>query len=410
MDSVDCSVIIQPMTTIAFVGVDHYRIPLPVVLSDSTHGDIAEFELVTVRVRDAAGTEGLGYTYTVGRGGAAVAVLIRDDLSPVLLGAEPDRIEALWHRMWWALHYGGRGGSASLAISAVDIALWDLKARRFGTPLWRLLGGHDPRVPAYAGGIDFDFSLDQLLKQTDDNLKKGFRAIKMKVGRSRLSEDLERVRAMRDHLGADFPLMVDANMRWSVDEAIRAARGLSEFAVYWLEEPTIPDDVEGHRRIVRDGGLPIATGENLHTVYEFKQMIASGAVTFPEADVTNCGGVTAFIKIAHMAEAFNLPITSHGAHDITIQLLAAVPNRSYLEVHGFGLERFLTHSLELQDGFATAPERPGHGVEFDWQRIRYDADELTICPLPIRSSKRNRCFSPKITLHGSNNRPLRAAM
>jgi L-alanine-DL-glutamate epimerase-like enolase superfamily enzyme len=357
------------MTTIAFVGVDHYRIPLPVVLSDSTHGDIAEFELVTVRVRDAAGIEGLGYTYTVGRGGAAIAVLIRDDLSPVLLGAEPDRIEALWQRMWWALHYGGRGGSASLAISAVDIALWDLKARRFGTPLWRLLGGHDPRVPAYAGGIDLDFSLDQLLGQTDDNLKKGFRAIKMKVGRPRLSEDLERVRAMRDHLGADFPLMVDANMRWSVDQAIRAARGLSEFAVYWLEEPTIPDDVEGHRRIVRDGGLPIATGENLHTLYEFKQMIASGGVTFPEADVTNCGGVTAFIKIAHMAEAFNLPITSHGAHDITIQLLAAVPNRSYLEVHGFGLERFLTHSLELQDGFATAPERPGHGVEFDWQKL-----------------------------------------
>jgi L-alanine-DL-glutamate epimerase-like enolase superfamily enzyme len=107
----------------------------------------------------------------------------------------------------------------------------------------------------------------------------------------------------------------------------------------------------------------------LHTLYEFKQMIASGGVTFPEADVTNCGGVTAFIKIAHMAEAFNLPITSHGAHDITIQLLAALPNRSYLEVHGFGLERFLTHPLDLADGFAAAPERPGHGVEFDWQGL-----------------------------------------
>jgi len=355
--------------TIASVGVDHYRIPLPVVLSDSTHGDIAEFELVTVRVRDAAGTEGLGYTYTVGRGGAAVAALIERNLCPVLLDAEADRIEALWQRMWWAIHYGGRGGFASLAISAVDIALWDSKARRFGTPLWRLLGAHDPRVPAYAGGIDLDFSLDQLLRQTDDNLIKGFRAIKMKVGRPRLSEDLERVRAMREHLGADFPLMVDANMRWSVDEAVRAARGLSGFGVYWLEEPTIPDDVEGHRRIVRDGGLPIATGENLHTLYEFKQMIASGGVTFPEADVTNCGGVTAFIKIAHMAEAFNLPITSHGAHDITIQLLAALPNRSYLEVHGFGLERFLTHSLDLAEGFAAAPERPGHGVEFDWQGL-----------------------------------------
>jgi L-alanine-DL-glutamate epimerase-like enolase superfamily enzyme len=355
--------------TIAFIGVDHYRIPLPVVLSDSTHGDIAEFELVTVRLRNDAGAEGVGYTYTVGKGGAAIAALVDRDLRPVLIRAEPDRIEALWQRMWWALHYGGRGGYASLAISAVDIALWDLKARRLETPLWRLPGGHDPCVPAYAGGIDLDFPLDRLLRQTDDNLEKGFRAIKMKVGRPRLSEDIERVRVMREHLGADFPLMVDANMRWSVDEAVRAARALSESAVYWLEEPTIPDDVEGHRRIVREGGLPIATGENLHSLYEFKQMIASGGVTFPEADVTNCGGVTAFIKIAHLAEAFNLPITSHGAHDITVQLLAAVPNRSYLEVHGFGLERFLTHPFDLREGLATAPDRPGHGVELDWHDL-----------------------------------------
>src|ERR1700719_2890932 len=125
------------MMTIASVGVDHYRIPLPVVLSDSTHGDIAEFELVTVRVRDAAGTEGLGYTYTVGRGGAAVAALIERDLCSVLLDAEADRIEALWQRMWWAIHYGGRGGVASLAGSAGDIAPWGFKGRRVGAPLGR---------------------------------------------------------------------------------------------------------------------------------------------------------------------------------------------------------------------------------------------------------------------------------
>src|SRR5689334_24037127 len=165
--------------TIGSLSVGHYRIPLPVVLSDSTHGAITAFELVTVRLRDAAGAEGVGYTYTVGKGGAAVVALVEHDLRELLVGADPDRIEALWQRMWWALHYGGRGGYASLAISAVDIALWDLKARRLGTPLWRLLGGHDPRVPAYAGGIDLDFSLDQLLHQTDDNLKKGFGAIKM---------------------------------------------------------------------------------------------------------------------------------------------------------------------------------------------------------------------------------------
>src|SRR6266481_1630042 len=352
--------------TIGHLAVDHYRIPLPVVLSDSTHGDIAEFELVTVRLRDTAGAEGLGYTYTVGKGGAAIAALIERDLRPLVIGAEPDRIEALWQRMWWGLHFGGRGGYASLAISAVDLALWDLKARRLDTPLWRLLGGHDPRVPAYAGGIDLDFPLDRLLRQTDDNLKEGFHAIKMKVGRPRLSEDLDRVKAMREHLGADFPLMVDANMRWSVDEAVRAARALSAFGVYWLEEPTIPDDVPGHVRIVREGGLPVATGENLHTLYEFAHMIKAGGVTFPEPDVTNCGGVTVFMKVARLAEAYNLPVTSHGAHDITVHLLAAAPNRSYLEAHGFGLDRYIAQPLRIQDGFALAPDRPGHGIEFDW--------------------------------------------
>ncbi|MGH8630685.1 MAG: mandelate racemase/muconate lactonizing enzyme family protein, partial [Burkholderiales bacterium] len=225
-------------STIARIETGHYLIPLPVLLSDSMHGQMANFELVTARVMDEEGAEGVGYTFTVGANGAAVFATIERDLRPLLLGAEADRIEALWKKMWWRAHYGGRGGAAAMAISAIDIALWDLKARRYGTALWRLLGGADPRVPCYAGGIDLQFPLDKLLRQTDDNLKKGFRAIKMKVGRDKLSEDVARVKAMREHLGADFPLMVDANMRWSADQAIRAARGLAEHDVFWLEEPT----------------------------------------------------------------------------------------------------------------------------------------------------------------------------
>jgi L-alanine-DL-glutamate epimerase-like enolase superfamily enzyme len=346
-----------------------YRIALPVPLSDATHGTITHFELISVRLRDSQGAEGIGYTYTVGAGGAAVHALIDQGLRPVLLGADAEAIEALWQRMWWHLHFGGRGGSVSLAVSACDIALWDLKARRLDTPLWRLLGGFDPAVPCYAGGIDLDFPLDALLRQTDDNLAKGFHAIKMKVGRARLSEDVARVRAMRAHLGPDFPLMVDANMRWTVDAAIRAARAFQDSNLTWLEEPTIPDDIAGHARIVRDGGLPIATGENLHTLHEFKAMIEAGGVTFPEPDVTNCGGVTVFMKVAHLAEAYNLPVTSHGVHDLTVHLLAAAPNRSYLEVHGFGLDRYIAEPLAIRDGKAIAPERPGHGVAFDWAAL-----------------------------------------
>jgi L-alanine-DL-glutamate epimerase-like enolase superfamily enzyme len=342
-----------------------YRIRLPTVLTDSTHGAMSAFELVTVRVRDSEGAEGVGYTYTVGAGGAAVHALIDRYLKPLLAGRDPSLIEALWREMWWALHYGGRGGPTSLAVSAVDIALWDLAARRAKLPLWRFLGGFDPKVPAYAGGIDLELPLDALLRQTDDNLARGFRAIKMKVGRKRLAEDVERVKAMRAHLG-ELPLMVDANMRWSADEAIRAARAFLPYDLSWLEEPTLPEDMAGHARILREGGLPIATGENLHTLHEFQQMIAAGGVTFPEPDVTNCGGVTVFMKVVHLAEAHNLPVTSHGAHDVTVHLLAAAPNRAFLEAHGFGLDRYIDAPLVIEDGLAAAPERPGHGIAFDW--------------------------------------------
>jgi len=137
-------------TTVAEFRADHYLIKLPVTLSDSTHGQMTHFELVTVRIRDQGGREGSGYTFTVGTNGAAVHATVQRDLAPRLTGERADLIEALWKKMWWALHYGGRGGTAAMAISAVDIALWDLKARTLGVPLWTLLGGHDSKVPCYA--------------------------------------------------------------------------------------------------------------------------------------------------------------------------------------------------------------------------------------------------------------------
>jgi len=347
-----------------------YHIPLASVLTDATHGEMRHFAVVFVRIRTDQDACGLGYTYTVGRtGGGAVLRLIEEDLVPLLTGADPRRIERLWREMWWRLHYVGRGGIASFAIAAVDVALWDLKARLAGEPLWRVLGGHEPCVRVYAGGIDLCFSLDELREQTRSNLERGFRAIKMKVGRDSLAEDLERVAAMRELVGPGIPLMVDANMGWTVEKAIRAARAFAPYDVYWLEEPTIPDDAEGHRRIEMEGGLPVASGENLHTIYEFQKMIVQGGIAFPEPDLTNVGGITPWMKVAHLAEAHNRPVTSHGAHDLHVHLLAAVPNASFLEAHGFGLESFIREPLRIADGFAMAPERPGHGMEFDWEAL-----------------------------------------
>ena len=357
------------MPKIKLVETGYYMIPLPEILTDSTHGIMREFELITARITDEEGAEGVGYTFTVGRNGSAIAATLSHEITSLLLNRDADLIENIWNLIWWDLHYGGRGGAMVLALSASDMALWDLKARRLNQPLWKLLGGYSKKVPCYAGGIDLDLPLPDLIKQTDRNLDRGFRAIKMKVGRKYLSEGIDRVAAMRSHLGKNFPLMVDANMKWSVDDAIRAARAFSDYDLKWLEEPISPDDVLGHARVVREGGLPIAAGENLRTLWDFRHLIMSGGVTFPEPDVTNCGGVTPFMKIAHLAEAFNLPITSHGAHDVTVHLLAAVPNQSYLEAHGFGLDRYISEPLQIREGYALAPDRPGHGISFDWSAL-----------------------------------------
>src|SRR3981081_1173870 len=233
------------MALIKKVETGFYRIPLSVTLTDSTHGEMKAFELITIRLRDSEGAERVGNTSTVGRNGRAVADLLRREIPELIEDQEADDTEAIWQRIWWALHYGGRGGPSVLALSALDIALWDLKARRANVPLFRLLGGFDPTVPCYAGGIDLDLSVEALLQQTDDNLAKGFRAIKMKVGRPDLASDVTRVQTMRKHLGNGFPVMADANMKWTVEEAIRAARALPPYELTWLEEPIIPDDIFG---------------------------------------------------------------------------------------------------------------------------------------------------------------------
>ena len=357
------------MAKVESLRTDLYRIPLPVRLSDSTHGDMIDFELVTVRVRDVDGAEGTGYTYTVHAGGAAIAVMIERYLADLVVGQDADLTERVWLDMWWRLHYAGRGGHQTSAMSAVDIALWDLRARKLGQPLWRMFGGFDPKVPVYAGGIDLMLSTAELLAQADRFLEQGFRAIKMKVGRPLLREDLARVAAMREHLGPEFALMADANMKWTADQGVKAARELQRFDLVWLEEPTIPDDFAGHARVVREGGHAVASGENLHTLYEFQQLISTGGVTFPEPDVSNIGGYTTFNKVCSLADSFNLPVTSHGVHDLTVHSMAAAPNRTYMEAHGFGLDTYLAEPLHIVDGFAVAPDRAGHGVDLDFEAL-----------------------------------------
>jgi len=351
------------------IDVDTFRIPLPVAVEAAAAGLMRGFDMVMVRIADTDGATGSGYTVMHEGQGPAIAAIVDNVFRGLLEGADAGLIEQHWQAMWHRHHYAGRGAPLSFAIAAVDTALWDLHGRRLGQPLWRLLGGHDPRVKAYAGNIDLNFPLEELLAGATRSLEAGFRAVKMRLGRPTIAEDIARVAAMREHLGPEIELMADANEAWRVDQALRAAQRLREFDLVWLEEPIRPDDFAGYAHLRANGGVPLAAGENLHTVAEFAQLIAAGGVDFPEPDLTTCGGITPFMKVARLAEAFNLPVISHGAHDVHVHLLAAVPNAAYLEVHAFGLERYMAEPMAMQDGYAIAPERPGHGIDFDLEAL-----------------------------------------
>ncbi len=352
------------------VETELYQIPLLKPMEDAIHGVQNNFSLIVVKLTTDDGAIGMGYTYSVGEvGGSSIATLIRDNLAPLVTGQDPRRIEAIWQKMWWALHYVGRGGIAIFGMSAIDTALWDLKARLAGEPLWRFLGGHDNKAECYGGGIDFDMSIDQLLEQTQRFLDVGIEAIKMKIGRDSISQECQRIEAVRNFIGPDRKLMVDVNMKWTVEQALRAVRAFEQYDLYWIEEPTIPDDVEGLRRIETEGPIAVATGENLHSVYEFKTMIADGGISFPDADISNLGGITALMKVAHIAEAYNRKLTTHGIQEMHVSCLAAIPNASLLEIHAFRVDDFLINPMKIEDGFAYASDLPGHGVELDWDKI-----------------------------------------
>lgn len=358
------------MAMIETMQVDLLRLPLPTPVEASAAGLMKGFDMVAVRLVDADGVIGSGYTVLHEGQGASVAKVADMPFRDILLGADSDRIEWLWRQMYKRHHYAGRGGPVAFAMAAVDVALWDMKGRRLGTPLWRLLGGHDPKVRAYAGNIDLNFPLEKLLEGGSASVEAGFHSVKMRLGRPTLAEDVARVEAMRKHLPAEIELMADANEAWRVDQTLRAMAMLKPFDLVWLEEPIAPDNIEGYAHLRAMGQIPIAAGENLHTLAEFTALIAAGGVDFPEPDLTTCGGITPFMKIARLAEAHGLPVISHGAHDLHIHLLAAAPNAAYLEWHAFGLDRYMADPLIVQDGFATAPERPGHGIDFDWDRLQ----------------------------------------
>ena len=321
-----------------------------------------------VHILTDEGLEGLG----VGDGGRAAQVLINDALRPLLIGADPLYSEKLWDDMFWRLRGVGRKGLAFSAISAVDTALWDLKAKYFNVPLYKLLGAYTDTVPIYGSGGWTHFSVDELVAEQVGYVERGMKSVKMKVGKDfgkSEKEDIERLAAVRAAVGDDIEILIDANNGYYAKQAIRMARAFEPYGVGWFEEPVLADDIDGLAAVAAATDIPVATGEHEYSKFGFRELIARGGADIVQPDIGRVGGVTEWIKVANMAHAFNRPVAPHAFQVIHLHVACATPNLQIVEYLGVSEEYdklVYTEFPEPVDGmWSPDPAKPGLGLELN---------------------------------------------
>jgi L-alanine-DL-glutamate epimerase-like enolase superfamily enzyme len=324
---------------------------------------------------------GLGFSYAKRAGGPALYAHAAE-IAPNLLDEDPNDIARLWEKLQWAGASVGRGGLAIQAIAAFDIALWDLKARRASLPLAKLLGAYRDSVRCYntSGGF-LSSSLEEILENTDAAIARGIGGIKIKVGHPNAAVDLERVTAVRKHLGDAFPLMVDANQQWDRTTAYRLCCQLETFNLTWIEEPVDCQDVEGHAQLAANLLTPIASGEMLSSTAEHIRFLERGAVDILQPDAPRVGGITPFLKISTLADHYHTAIAPHFAMEIHLHLAAIQPRESWVE-HFNWLEPLFNERLEIQNGCMLLPSRPGLGISLSEQAKRWEIAAASVgkCP------------------------------
>lgn len=325
-------------------------------------------ETPIVRITDADGVVGTGYSYTIGTGGHSVMELLKRTLVPAIIGREAHEIERIWRDLLFLTHATTTGAITSIALAAIDTALWDLKARRLGLPLHLLAGGAQEAIPLYTteGGwlhLEEAALVDDALKAKAD----GFGGCKLKVGRP-THEDVRRISAVREAVGPGFEIFTDANQRFSVDEAIRRARAYEALDIGWFEEPLTAEDIEGHRRLVDHTSIPIAVGESLYSAMHFREYLERHACSIVQVDVGRIGGITPWLKVAHMAEAFNIAVCPHFLMELHVALCAAVPNARWVEYIP-QLDDLTGDKMTIRDGKAIPSSKPGLGIDWDFEAV-----------------------------------------
>jgi L-alanine-DL-glutamate epimerase-like enolase superfamily enzyme len=336
---------------------------------------ITEIAFLFVEVGTVDGLRGLGFSYAKRAGGPALYAHTKE-IAPQLLGEDPSDTGRIWEKLAWAGASAGRGGLATQAIAAVDIALWDVKARRAGLPLAKLLGAYRGAVRCYssAGGYP-SMPLPDVVEGAQRALAAGIGGIKLQLGLPDTAADLERLRVVRDRLGENVPLMVDANQQWDRPTAHRMGRALERFNLVWLEEPLDAHDLAGHATLAAALDTPIATGEMLTSVVEHGQLIDAEASDVVQPDAARIGGITPFLRIAALADHKGLSLAPHLATELHLHLAAAYPRATWVE-HVDWLEPLFNEQIEVRDGRMLVPDRPGLGITVSSKAVAWTTDHI----------------------------------
>lgn len=292
--------------------------------------DVRDLSLVEVVVEDSAGDRGHGFSWTPSIGAAAVRAHLDHDITAFAIGRDADP-ESLWTPLWTHLHEGGGGGITTIAMAGLDLALWDLAARRAGVGITDHLGRRHETAEVYGSGVNLHYPLAELVAQAERWVAAGFDAVKVKVGNPDLGDDVRRLAAVRDVIGPDRRLMIDANQRWTLDQAERAIDTLAAFDLTWIEEPLRADDFAAHVALRDRIEVPIALGENLHTGYRFAEFMDAGVVDVVQPNIVRVGGITPFLDIAAAADRRRVELAPHLLLELSAQLALALPGGHLVE-------------------------------------------------------------------------------
>ena len=368
--------------TIRSVRLSSVVLPLPTAISDAKvltgrQKPMTEVVLLFAEITSAQGLEGVGFSYSKRAGGPAQYAHAKE-VAELLIGEDPSDIPRLYERLLWAGASVGRSGLATQALAALDVALWDLKAKRADLPLAKLIGAHRDSVRTYntSGGF-LSAPLEEVRENAARSLEAGIGGIKIKVGHPDAAVDRARVEAVRETIGEDTPLMVDANQQWDRPAALRMGRWLEQFDLVWIEEPLDAYDVEGHRQLADALDTPIATGEMLASVAEHVRLIDARACDIIQPDAPRVGGITQFLKLATLADHAGLQLAPHFAMEIHLHLAAAYPREPWVE-HFDWLDPLFEERLETREGRMLVPDRPGLGITLSERCRALTADSVLL--------------------------------